>query len=166
VNQYLASKKEAAEFFCVSVQALDGWFTAGCPVHERDANGRIKSLDLAAMAQWRIGRAEGSSAYEVERTRLTKAQADKTELEVQELRGILVRVPSAAEHWRGMVARARAKLLSLPSRIAAAIAPPEKVAQCQDLAQGLVYEALAELAGDGIPDDVRMRAAAIDRSDG
>jgi phage terminase Nu1 subunit (DNA packaging protein) len=118
------------------------------------------------MAQWRIGRAEGSSAYEVERTRLTKAQADKTELEVQELRGILVRVPAAAEHWRGMVARARAKLLSLPSRIAAAIATPEKVAQCQDLAQGLVYEALAELAGDGIPDDVRMRAAAIDRPDG
>jgi phage terminase Nu1 subunit (DNA packaging protein) len=166
VSQFTTTKKGAAEFFGVSVQALDGWFTAGCPVLEREEQGRIKTLDLSAMAQWRIGRAEGASAYEVERTRLTKAQADKTELEVQELRGILVRVPAAAEHWRGMIARARAKLLALPARVAAAIAPPEKVAACQDLTQGLVYEALAELASDGIPDDIRSRAAAIDRSGG
>jgi hypothetical protein len=50
------SKKAAAAFFGVSVQALDGWFTAGCPVAERDAHGAVKRVSLAAMTRWRIKR--------------------------------------------------------------------------------------------------------------
>jgi hypothetical protein len=56
--KHLASKRQASAFFGVSTQALDGWFTAGCPVHERDKDGRIKTLDLSALARWRITRKE------------------------------------------------------------------------------------------------------------
>ena len=98
--------------------------------------------------------------YEAERARLTKAQADRTELEVRELRAELVRMPVVEQHWQSMVASARARLLALPSRIAAQIAGPDRLQQVQDKAQALVYEALAELAGDAVPEQIRNRAAA------
>lgn len=114
------------------------------------------------MAEWRIGRADAENGGELERerTRLTKAQADKTELEVRELRAELVRMPVVEQHWQGMVASARSRLLALPSRIAAQIAGPDRLQQVQDKAQALVYEALAELAGDAVPEQIRSRAAA------
>ena len=95
--------------------------------------------------------------YEAERARLTKAQADKTELEVAELRGELVRAPVIGLHWQAMVAAMRAKLLSLPSKVAPQVAGPDSLSRTQELIQASVHEALAEIAGDGFPDDVRKR---------
>ena len=157
---YLVSKKSAAEFFVVSVQALDGWFTAGCPVAQRDAQGRITKVDLADMARWRIDRAaadSGGSDLDRERTRLTKAQADKTELEVAELRAELVRTPLIEQHWQGMVAAMRAKVVAIPSKVAPQVASPEDLNRVQELMQAVVFEALAEIAGDAFPDEVRKR---------
>ena len=154
---YLVSKKAAAEFFGVSVQALDGWFTAGCPVAKRDHNDRIELLDLRVMTQWRIDRAGDGGELDRERTRLTKAQADKTELEVAELRAELVRAPVIGLHWQAMVAAMRAKLLSLPSKVAPQVAGPDSLSRTQELIQAVVHEALAEIAGDGFPADVRKR---------
>ena len=156
---YQVSKKEAAAFFTVSTQALDGWFTSGCPVAKRDDTGRIVAVDLQAMAQWRIDRAAMSegNGLDFERTRLTKAQADKTELEVSELRGELVRAPVIGLHWQAMVAAMRAKLLSLPSKVAPQVAGPDSLSRTQELIQANVHEALAEIAGDGFPNDVRKR---------
>lgn len=160
------SKKAAAAFFQISVQALDGWITAGCPVEERDGNGRIKALSLRDLVAWRLARAEGDDVGELERerTRLTRAMADKTELEVAELRGSLIRVQAVVQHWQTKIASVRAKLLTLPSKLAATVAPPERLAIAQDQAQALVYDALADLAGDGIPPEVSERAASIERS--
>ena len=166
---YSVSKKSAAEFFGVSVQALDGWFTAGCPVAERDSSGRISSVDLSEMARWRIDRAAADNGSELdrERTRLTKAQADKTELEVAELRAELVRTPLIEQHWQAMVAAMRAKVVSIPSKVAPQVAGPDDLNRVQELIQAVVFEALAEIAGDAFPDDVRKRLAlAADESDG
>jgi len=57
----LVSKKEAAAFFRVSVQALDGWFVAGCPVAKRSTTGSVALVSLSAMARWRISRANRKS---------------------------------------------------------------------------------------------------------
>lgn len=57
----LVSKKEAAAFFRVSVQALDGWFVAGCPVAKRSTKGSVALVSLSAMARWRISRANRKS---------------------------------------------------------------------------------------------------------
>lgn len=157
---YQVSKRAAAEFFVVSVQALDGWFTAGCPVAQRDAQGRITKVDLADMARWRIDRAaadSGGSELDRERTRLTKAQADKTELEVAELRAELIPATKIETHWQAMIAAMRARLVGLPSKIAPQVAGPDDLTRVQDMIQAGVYEALAEIAGDAFPDDVRRR---------
>jgi len=57
MENHLVSKKEAAAFFGISTQALDGWFTAGCPVEERSRAGNVGKVSLRAMTQWRIRRA-------------------------------------------------------------------------------------------------------------
>lgn len=156
---YQVSKKEAAAFFTVSTQALDGWFTSGCPVAKRDDTGRIVAVDLQAMAQWRIDRAAMSegNGLDFERTRLTKAQADKTELEVAELRAELIPATKIETHWQAMIAAMRARLVGLPSKIAPQVAGPDDLTRVQDMIQAGVYEALAEIAGDAFPDDVRRR---------
>lgn len=156
---YQVTKRAGAEFFGVSVQALDGWFSAGCPVAQRDAQSRITKVDLQAMAQWRIDRAAMSegNGLDFERTRLTKAQADKTELEVAELRAELIPATKIETHWQAMIAAMRARLVGLPSKIAPQVAGPDDLTRVQDMIQAGVYEALAEIAGDAFPDDVRRR---------
>lgn len=161
---YFCSKKDAAGFFKVSVQALDGWFTAGCPVQDRDDSGRIRSVSLQDMHEWRLSRASEGGELERERTRLTKAQADKTELEVSEIRGESARMPVIVQHWQAMVSSMRAKLLALPSKGAATIAPADKVQFATDALQALVHEALSEIANDAIPHEIRARIDAQRRA--
>ena len=161
MNQHLCNKKEAASFFRVSVQALDGWFSAGCPVQERNDQGRIVWLCLEDMVAWRIDRAESTSSLDTARIRLTKAQADKTELEVAELRGDLISTPKALIQVEAMVGAMRAKLLSLPVKAAAKVAKtPADLAAAQEAIRTEVYEALDEIASDRFQDEIQKR---IDR---
>lgn len=49
------NKSELAEFFGVSVQAVDGWCRRNCPVVERGAPGRPWAFDAVEVAKWRFG---------------------------------------------------------------------------------------------------------------
>ncbi len=83
----------------------------------------------------------------LERARLLKAQADKTELEVASLQGRLISVEQTAEDWRSIVMACRSKLLALPSKSALQLASlgsdPNKI---EHFLKRLIYEALTELA--------------------
>lgn len=111
--------------------------------------------------QWRkdLGLADDGTVYdyEKERARLTKAQADRTELEAAELRGELVRVEHLVEEWGRMLSALRARLLSLPSKTA----PRARTAASDEVALRLiedeVLQALEELSADGLPDRTRAR---------
>lgn len=92
-----------------------------------------------------------ADSFQAERTRLTKAQADKAEIEAAELARELVRTEDVKLTWGELVAAVRAKLLSLPSKLAPLLAPPGKIAEAQALAETMVHEALSELAGSGLP---------------
>ena len=54
-----ANKAEVAEFFEVSIKAVDGWVRRGCPVVERGRLNKPWVFDLLAVAEWRIA---GTSA--------------------------------------------------------------------------------------------------------
>tara|TARA_A200000159_G_scaffold28888_1_gene25530 strand:- start:952 stop:1452 length:501 start_codon:yes stop_codon:yes gene_type:complete len=86
-----------------------------------------------------------------EKTRLTKAQADKAELEVSELEGQLIPAQLVQDTWTNFVANARAKLLALPSKIAHQVIALDKYAEAELLIKENVHDALSELAEDGIP---------------
>lgn len=87
-----------------------------------------------------------------ERARLTFHQANKTELEVAQLRGDLIPREIVIATWQAYSANARAKLLSLPTKAAHAAIAATQLHEIEEVLKEQVYEALAELASDGIPD--------------
>lgn len=108
-----------------------------------------------------FGVADDGEAYDfqAERARLTKAQADKVEMELAEMRGELVRAEVVREAWTTWIAACRARLILLPPTIAPRVASGGRIAEVQQIAQDIVYEALNELAGDGLPMGDRSTAS-------
>lgn len=94
--------------------------------------------------------------YEAERARLTKAQADRTELEAAELRGEMVRAAWVIDEWARMLGALRSRLLSLPTKSAPRARGAESDAKAASLIEREVIEALQELSDDGL--DPRTRA--------
>lgn len=92
------------------------------------------------------GRAgEERRAYAEERTRLTKAQADKTELEFQILQAGVVHATTIQTVWGRMTGAARARLLALPYRLAQAALAATDFQSIEASATELITEALLEL---------------------
>lgn len=86
-----------------------------------------------------------------EKTRLTRAQADKTEIETARLKGSLVSLEDAERAWSALVGAFRAKMLTMAHRAAPAILNKTE-REAERILTDMVYEALAELSG-WKPDD-------------
>jgi phage terminase Nu1 subunit (DNA packaging protein) len=108
--------------------------------------------DLAACAHAYIkylqGRAgEEKRDYAVERTRLTKAQADKVEMEIKVLAGELLPARLVETVWGNMTSAARQRLLAVPYRMATAALSADSFSAIETAASELIREALNELHG-------------------
>jgi len=86
-----------------------------------------------------------------ESTRLKKFQADKAELEVNQLEGKLIPAALVKNTWNDFVANAKAKLLNIPNNLAHQVLSVEDFNQAEDLIKKSIYEALEELSEDGLP---------------
>ena len=91
-----------------------------------------------------------------EKTRLTKYQADKAEMEVEVLNKGLLRAEEVKEGWVAFVSNARAKLLNLPSKLAHQLVWLD-YAQIEGLINEEIYEVLNELAKSKLPTTLRDR---------
>ena len=92
-----------------------------------------------------------------EKLRLTKAQADKATLEVNELDGELIPAQLVEDTWINYTTNVRAKLLGLPSRIAHEVITVDDYQKALIILKEQVHEALSELGEDGIPEKYRKR---------
>tara|TARA_R110000772_G_C13006010_1_gene408796 strand:+ start:54 stop:554 length:501 start_codon:yes stop_codon:yes gene_type:complete len=92
-----------------------------------------------------------------EKTRLTKFQADKAELEVNQLEGKLIPAQLVQDTWTDFVANVRAKLLGLPSRIAHQVIALETYPEAEQLIKENINDALSELGENGIPTEYADR---------
>lgn len=88
---------------------------------------------------------EPQDAY-LERARLLKAQADKTELEVKSLNGEVLPTEQVELLWSGLVASFRAKMLSLPVRCALRVMNLKTYPEVEGCLREHVHEALTELS--------------------
>ena len=87
------------------------------------------------------------------KTRLTNAQADMKEMQLSILRKDYVLADDVRQKWSDQAGRVRAKLLSLPVRLAGMLSGREYIAsEIESITQGVVNEALTDLAG-GFEDD-------------
>tara|TARA_R110000868_G_scaffold313856_3_gene574874 strand:- start:10330 stop:10944 length:615 start_codon:yes stop_codon:yes gene_type:complete len=84
--------------------------------------------------------------YHEERARLTKMQADKAEMEVEELAGSLAKVDDVVKEWESILMDVKGKLLSIPSKLAAIIADETNTAVIQELLDSYIRETLLELS--------------------
>lgn len=163
-TNWLLSKQMMAQSCDVSVEAFHKWLVPS--VEKRGVmvmyrvkdviDNRVKcAVDKVLAKQQTAAKngvtTEGVKTLEVERTRLVKAQADKTELELEALRGSLVPADEVTAHWQQFIGSARAKLLSMPSKLAGVLIACTDLNEIEAAVEASIYEALAELAGTGLP---------------
>ena len=80
------------------------------------------------------------------KTRLTSAQADKAEMEVQVLSSSLIKADDVRSSWTEFVSNVRAKLLNLPAKMAHQVIGLDHYAEAEELLTNEIYEALNELS--------------------
>lgn len=87
----------------------------------------------------------------LERAKLDRAKRHLAEVALAEKKRVLIPAESVQTHWSAMVSNCRARLLAIPSRLALSLAGVNDPHEINDIARGLVCEALTELSGDGLP---------------
>tara|TARA_E500000178_G_scaffold324929_1_gene351833 strand:+ start:69 stop:548 length:480 start_codon:yes stop_codon:yes gene_type:complete len=94
------------------------------------------------------GKNTNSGDLNEERTRLTKAQADRAELELQEKEGELISTDIIKTIWSDYVANVRSKLLALPSKLGHLTQAADTYAEAETIIKEAIYECLEELSED------------------
>lgn len=84
-----------------------------------------------------------------QRIRLTKAQADMAELDLQQRAGQLVSVDEITAEWGSMLATVRTRLLAMPAKLAPVIVTERTAGGAFAMLEREVHEALTELSRTG-----------------
>jgi phage terminase Nu1 subunit (DNA packaging protein) len=141
----LATRQEAVKALgLASPRALDRLIERGAP-GPRPGKPGGRRYDVAAIAAWRDARAARQRPtldLALERAKLAQVQRALASLKLREARGELIRAKDAADVLRGIVAAARAQLLSVPRRAVLAGLPREH----EPAIRRLIVEALRELS--------------------
>lgn len=107
----------AAALCGVTEKTIRSWINDGLPYLQEGKRGRsgVKTIvDLVEVMRWFLEQ----DALDAAKTRLASAQADKHEMENAVRRGELADVNDVARAWGELVMACRAKLLSLPMKLA------------------------------------------------
>ena len=154
-NIYLVNKRQLAEIFGVSQQAIDKWDKEGLPVESRGTRGRENQYSTVRVYNWLLERYKKSnlSELDIERTRLIKAQADKAEMEAAALRSELLPLEVIKMAWQSAFAQVRVRILAIKSDIKTRVPSMDK--ESLAIIDNVCKEALTELAGSGVPPELR-----------
>lgn len=153
------NKRELAEFFGVSPQAVDGWLSRGCPYIEKGKALHGYKFDTAAVAEWRseqrareaIGQNAPDDPTNAE-DRIKRADASLKELKLARELGQLVTVEDVQKVWVRIVGTCRTRLLGIPAKITQLVFGAEDVDSARSILEAEIHEALNELADSGAGD--------------
>jgi phage terminase Nu1 subunit (DNA packaging protein) len=106
--------------------------------------GYIKFLQERRVNQWDNGEDKGD--WNAERTRLTRAKADMAEMQTAILKGTVHEAKAVEAVWTDHLLACRAKLLSMPKKLAPRIHGMEKLTTVETEIEAAITEALNELA--------------------
>ena len=118
--------------------------------NQYDLRAVIEWAQRQALADISVGDDGQVYNYEAERARLTKAQADKTELEVSEKRGLVLNAETVRNTWSDLISSARAKLMALPTKVAAKAMSAKDYREAEDYVRAEIFAVLNDLADDNI----------------
>ena len=114
----------------------------------RSIKGQIDFIaSTKAVVDYYRKRAEGSGSITLtdERTRLTKLQADLTEIELAEKNGDVLPYDKVKADWIKFVGLMKARLLNLPTKYAP-LCYGKTIVEIKQIVEDGIYQALAELA--------------------
>ena len=107
------------------------------------SDGRGPKYLMADVINKLIGSGDLDATHE--KARKDKALADKTELQVAQMRGDLLDAEDVAQVLGDHIVAARARLLTMALTLAPQVAIEPDVVKCRRLIEGVVHEALGEL---------------------
>ena len=148
------NRSETAQKLNVSLTTLDDWRRKGCP-HTK--TGKQVYFEIKEIERWLDTRSGGELDYTQERAKLTRLQAEKVTLELEQQRGKLLPLEMVILAWQGQVANARAKLLALPPKVASQVLGMESYVEVEHAIREIIYEALDNLASAGVPKEYEKR---------
>jgi phage terminase Nu1 subunit (DNA packaging protein) len=104
----------------------------------------------------------GPDDYAAQRTRLTKAKADMAEMEKEQMANSLIPASDVGDAWETMVSNMRAKMLSIPTKVATSVFVAEDVSETKRIIKEQINESLAELSTIQVKTHNPIRATASD----
>jgi phage terminase Nu1 subunit (DNA packaging protein) len=148
------TRRQLAAAMGVRPGQITRWQDDGMPVAVKGGPGKSALYDLAGVKAWRAARPDpsrpGGVSVAEETALLKRTQTERAQLEIQRRRGELLDralwVRACAEH----ITHAKARLLSLPSALAARAVHAAQTggpAAVQLLLETAIRESLVELAG-------------------
>ena len=148
----MATIKEVAEHLDLTSVRIHDLFNENVLMKSGKSGGQDKDDCRVRYIRYLRGLARGkntnSGDLNEERTRLTKAQADRAELELQEKEGDLISSDVIKTIWSDYVSNVRSKLLALPSKLGHLTQAAESYAEAEAIIKEAVYECLEELSED------------------
>ena len=148
------NRSDTAQKLNVALTTLDYWRRKGCPHTKK---GKQVFFNIDTLNTWLDTRSGGELDYTQERAKLTRLQAEKVTLELEQQRGNLLPMELVIAAWQGHIANARAKLLALPPKAASQVLGMESYLEVEQAIRDIIYEALDELADNGVPKEYEQR---------
>ena len=148
----MATIKEVAEHLDLTTKRMHELFNENILIKTGKSGGQDKDdCRVRYIRYLRVlarGKNTNSGDLNEERTRLTKAQADRAELELQEKEADLISTDTIKTVWSDYVSNVRSKLLALPSKLGHLTQAAETYAEAEAIIKEAVYECLEELSED------------------
>ncbi len=147
-------QKVAALAFNISVEALKKW-----KVKHHSRRGRETLYNLQDLIAYRLQRVDANEKQlYADRARLARVQAEKIELELEEMRGNLIPADIILENWEPLVGAARQKVLAIPAKLKTQIPAltDDDIKTITEVCRGT----LEDLANGGIPKRANRTARA------
>ena len=156
----MATRKEVAEHLFMTVQNVgklinNDVFQAKLGANPLDMDHCRRSYIAYLQKQGRYTSKDGTGDITEEKTRLTKAQADKAQLDVAVLEGKLIPTDQVEETWISYTSNCRGRMLTITNKVAHLVLASEDFAEVEKIIKQAIYEALEELANDPIPQEYR-----------
>ena len=148
----MATIKEVAEHLDLSSVRVHDLFNENILIKSGKSGGQdvddCRVRYIRYLRSLSKGKNTSSGDLNEERTRLTKAQADRAELELQEKENELISTDLIKTIWSDYVANVRSKLLALPSKLGHLTQSAESYAEAEAIIKESIYECLEELSED------------------
>ncbi len=148
----MLTSRAISEFTGIPERTITDWKNRQIIPETSDINLITKSIIAYLKGQIENLRSKSSGKdvlYE-EKTRLTKAQADKIELENAQAEGLLVEAAQVEMVWKNLILACKSRFLAIPIKISFEIAEINDPILVQSILESEIYEALIELSNSEV----------------